>query len=1122
MKRLSPFLSALNVRPDEEKLVISILIYAIFMGLPGILVETTAYTLFLKRFGSEAIPYIYIGFAIVTSLSGFIYTQLEERVSLSKLLTFNLLFQLLTMIMFWVLLGFTQNKWPIMVLTIWYESGWVLANLGFWSLVGRLFNLRQGKRLFGLIGAGLLVSEIIVGFLVPFLVTIVGINHLLLGAALGYVLALVMQTYIIKRFSAQDSDDGEDEATEESHEPLYMLLKNWYIVSIFILAGLSSLAYWFLDNAFFAQTESQFPDETALASFMGVFFAVNGLVTFLMGLVFTGRFINRYGLQASLLVMPIVLLIGVMGIGFVGTLLPALPLLFWFVVLTKLAAEALAETIHHASVLILYQPLSLSQRLRTEAVVESMVQPIAGGTAGVILLLLGNIIRLDAVRLSYALVIILAIWVGVVIVINRAYPNMLIRALAKRGLNASRISVIDSSSLAILQQRLNSPHVEEVIYSLNILAEAEYEHLDTLLCDTLSHPAPEVRQDVLHRLEQRNVTSALPTIKQYLKDKAVPVRSRALRTLAALGNADTIEQIEPYLYNPNPHIQQGAMVGLLRSGGIEGILIAGQRLLELVNSSQCEDRKFAAQVMGEVEISSFYRPLMNLLYDPDIQVRQTAIISAGKLKSPRLWPTLIKTVSLPQFSSLAVSSLVAGGEAVVPQIRKAMIQTELSPKYLIRLIRVCGRIRGEAVIQLLQPLLNHPDKMIRSYVLLSLSQASYQANRQETHLIEQTIQQELSDSAWLLTALADLGHDVLTKPLQNALTNELTAIQNRLFLLLSFIYDSASILRARDIIRTERTSTEKRAYALETIEVIVSGELKLAILALLDQTITPSKRLEQLVSLFPQTHLDPTQRIGEMLDSYHDQLTPWTIACALEAVAILTIPQIRYLLVKALDAPSPLVREMALWSLSRLEVPDIWLYFEQLANDPDPRILQVVAHLQKLNKGEKSTMLSLVEKVLILKTADIFTKIPEDALTDIATILEEVTIKADETIFEKGDPGNCLYIIFYGKMRVHDDAQTLGELGPREIFGEVALLEARPRSASVTALEDTHLLRLDQEPFYDLIEDRTEVARGVIRVLIQRVHLLNQNLMQSLANQPTPTERTKSEVIMLNNTLGRL
>jgi sigma-B regulation protein RsbU (phosphoserine phosphatase) len=137
-------------------------------------------------------------------------------------------------------------------------------------------------------------------------------------------------------------------------------------------------------------------------------------------------------------------------------------------------------------------------------------------------------------------------------------------------------------------------------------------------------------------------------------------------------------------------------------------------------------------------------------------------------------------------------------------------------------------------------------------------------------------------------------------------------------------------------------------------------------------------------------------------------------------------------------------------------------------------------------------MLSTIEKVIILKQVSIFAETPDEILAEVALLLQEVESKSGGTVFEKGDLGDCMYIIVDGQVRVHDRGRTLNHLGEGDVFGEMALVDSQPRLASVTAVEDTRLLRLDQESFYRLMDERSEVARGIIRVLSRhlraRVH----------------------------------
>jgi CRP/FNR family transcriptional regulator, cyclic AMP receptor protein len=132
-------------------------------------------------------------------------------------------------------------------------------------------------------------------------------------------------------------------------------------------------------------------------------------------------------------------------------------------------------------------------------------------------------------------------------------------------------------------------------------------------------------------------------------------------------------------------------------------------------------------------------------------------------------------------------------------------------------------------------------------------------------------------------------------------------------------------------------------------------------------------------------------------------------------------------------------------------------------------------------------MLSMKEKILILKSVSIFSETPDESLAEVIDILEEVQVPAGARIFAKGDLGTCMYIIVDGRVRVHDGERTLNFLERRQVFGEMAALDTQPRVAAVTAVEDTLLFRIDQKPLYDLMTRRIEVVQGIIHVLCQHM-----------------------------------
>jgi len=120
-----------------------------------------------------------------------------------------------------------------------------------------------------------------------------------------------------------------------------------------------------------------------------------------------------------------------------------------------------------------------------------------------------------------------------------------------------------------------------------------------------------------------------------------------------------------------------------------------------------------------------------------------------------------------------------------------------------------------------------------------------------------------------------------------------------------------------------------------------------------------------------------------------------------------------------------------------------------------------------------------------------FAEAAEEILADVAELLEEVEAKQGQVVFEKGAAGDSLYIVLSGRVRVYDGARTIVELGDKEIFGELALLDPEPRVASVAAVEDTRLFRLDREAFAELMAGNIEIVRGVLHVLCERLRALD-------------------------------
>ena len=132
-------------------------------------------------------------------------------------------------------------------------------------------------------------------------------------------------------------------------------------------------------------------------------------------------------------------------------------------------------------------------------------------------------------------------------------------------------------------------------------------------------------------------------------------------------------------------------------------------------------------------------------------------------------------------------------------------------------------------------------------------------------------------------------------------------------------------------------------------------------------------------------------------------------------------------------------------------------------------------------------MISTVEKVLFLKSIDLFSQIPGEDLVRVAQIAEEVDFEPKEAIMTEGEIGDSMYLIVDGRVQVYKGARLIVELGERECVGEMAILDSEPRSATVRASTQVSALKIEREDFYDLMTEKQEIAQGIIKVLTRRL-----------------------------------
>jgi HEAT repeat protein len=1100
----------LQIRKGEGGLVGWLFAHAFLGGIPLTLTTMAGSALFLEQHGAELLPWAYLAAAAAVPAAGWLCLRIQDRVAFDRFLVAVVALLCLGDVAAWAglrLLGAERGTWG---LPVWTEVQYSLTALELWSLAGRLLNVQQAKRLFGVIGSGALLSAGITGLASPLFVHWVGTEQLLLISASASFVSLLL----VRRLCAREQDRlGADlvmpiskgvrernarKANKRNADSAPRELRS-YERAMYALMALAFVSYYVLERVFYDRAEARLPDTEELASFLGVLLGVSGFLGLVLRAWLGARLLARFGLTLGLMVLPVLVSLGASAATITGTALGLGSVaLFWTVSLTRAGAGVLRESIDLQAGLMLYQPLPPAERVKVQTIAEGIVGPLAGGVAGAGLIA-ANALGFDVLRLTVVLALLGVAWAYVANHLGRAYRRVLEHALADHRLDPSEL-VLDESARAPLLRALESRFPAEVLYALDMLEEMGWqtEHKRqaearpaAILKKLLRHEVNDVRRETLRRIERRGLTELLPDVTELAQsDPDARIRGRAFRVLCAIGDDDEAERVFFLAANAETYIQRQVMTGCLASGCLDRIALAWAELRRLTESSNPTQRIQAAQVLRKVRTAAFYRPLLRLLGDPDRQVRREALVACKTIHHPVLLPLVIDELASRALRSAAAAALVAIGEPVLGRLRD-FAHEQRDWRVRVRSLRIAGKLKGRSAERLALDMLGSNVEEVRHASLLTLvacghrqhgqRAAYFEAETRTSRIFEKLLRTEISEATWTLGALRDLdtaassprslAGGARSQPFSSGpfsdpnaiedegfalvvqgLRRELSASRERILLLLSFLFDADSMHAARANYGSK--STERRAFVLELLENALPQTVRTKVFPLFDD-VAASHALASM----PEELVDEDAarrgrrgRLKDVLSPERVNVTAWTRSCAIWALR--DEETIRALV----DAPDEDVRETARFVL---RYPN-----------------------RRSNGG--AAMLT-VERVLILRSVQMFQLTPDHILAELAGILKEIDLEPNAEVIKQGDLGDCMFVIVHGAVNVHKGSEVLATLGPRDIVGEMSVLDPEPRSASVTTTAPTRLLRIDRADFYDLMADRIEIAQGVMSVLCQRL-----------------------------------
>ncbi|RJO68065.1 MAG: hypothetical protein C4523_07875 [Myxococcales bacterium] len=908
-----------KIRKGEFVKTFLMFLYAFNWTAAFIIGRITKDTLFLTESRLSWLPYMYIAVAVAVGGVSVVYSKLAARKSLRKIIlgTFSLL--LLGLSLFRYLLSLNSPDWVYPALYIFIELMGVMLMIQFWTFANELFNSREGKRLFGVIVGGQVLANLY-SFPIKSLKNVIGIENLLYVCIISVLVCLWIYNHLSKRYRLETAQRERllRRPSREQVSPDATMRVDVFSglqKSIILLSLVTILASTFVDYQFKVTAKHHFAGE-GLADYFFAVYAYGGLLACLVQLFFTSRILEKFGIFIGLLLLPTLLFGGsALSLAFIGYL---------GVTFTKGGELVTRYSVTETSTNLLYQPLPPALRRRTKALADGVTRPIAQAGAGLIFVALSSFLAInDPGRinsLSWAILGLVLVWTATLWIARRRYIEALLISSDWRARHMKGEADEDEAKLAVsrlaIQKALVSGDAASVLNAIEVIPLTRSPSWEEAIKPLLTSPHPDVRVKTTEFFEKSGNRKYSHLVLPLFADPDETVRAAAIRAYCELEHDRAVPLIARHIDDPASRVKAAAIAGLIQHGGLEGILASTQALKTMLASAEASERENGARVLGYIKIKNFYQPLARLIDDPDPTVQNAAIFAAGEMQSEELIPALLYKLQRPQTRAAAVAALSRFSTSLLPRLTEALALPHLPPGVRQSIPIVLGQIESPAAYDLLEPLLETKDDVLRSNATRAMQKLFARLSAEispRMARIQNVLHAELENYYQLLAyirMLRDRTQDA--ELLVGAFQERADEALKRAFYLLGILYPRDQIEIVSYNLQTG--TAERRAIAIEIIDNICDQETKRYLLPILDagdlaETVAAGRKLFQLDAP------EPSELLARLIAQDHDD---WLLTCAIHAAGELQLKDLADDVRRHAGHESPLVRETVLYAASRL------------------------------------------------------------------------------------------------------------------------------------------------------------------------------------------------------------
>lgn len=1035
-------LKLLNLRRSEvPRLVHAAAIFFLVSVNDGI-IKSVAAAVFNIRQGVEHLPLMYTWIAVVFSLCMALLSWLTAKVARQRLLFALLAAGGLVLVFNTGMLALEHRGaalgflGPIFYPLLFISSELARSLVGFqiWIVAGYICYTSRAKVLFPLLAASATLGDIGGGFVVRFLGNLLESYQLYGLSALNMGLVIILMRSLSRRYFVDQQEEG-GEGGASLTENLRYIGRSTFLQLLFVLSIAVFALYTTIHYGFNVIGREYYPSEREITSLFGLFYGVTGIGTLVVTTLLLQRLLRWLGTgNVYLWVCAIYGLVALVLLGvFEGVVaLPPVGAIFAFNLINFLLLDSVVAPTYQVLIKMVPQRHSDGTRMIMEGGFMLL-----GGLAGAGLTALHARDLLSLSELFTALLGLSAVMVVCGWLLKKSYTQVLVRAVREQD-----IDVEDEQAMATLNRHI----ARSAEFSRELLLHRD-DGVRQMGIDILrGNPGPWVEQTCTPLIEHENSR----------------IRSAALEALS--GGCEVVQRVLPHLDDEDEEVRLSAAGALARLIGTNG-----QSVSHELGSEQCQ--AVAAATLPRLEkvdrgTADYLVVLERLEHEESKAQRQRLLVEM--LDSEKIEERIDGIQGARRMGAVEVRErIISQLEHPHPGVREAAVD------YLGDL----GLSEGFAA---LLEILGDPDPDVAQAASRSLSRLAQEQGRET--LLQRLQSCPLKEWKVLLTTFVEIDDHRLTQPLKDSCHQRLVEANRRL-------------------VAIERLQAEGEIPALK----LLIDQLKGQNLMVQDGTVTLLGYLGDvgvvgdLLERLSETDEEARENAIELLENIADRELMGNLLPLLEKDAEVQLREAREISgweeVSVEAVLSHLLRNPDSWT----QMAGIWIaaemgllpLLEELPDELAPHVVESVAEIERKLGGTMAAEdlpLTTMEKITFLKGCEFFAALPLEELYHIAVSMEEESVNAGTTVIEEGTLGDKMYIVVSGELEVkRKDGQRVAVLGAEQVVGDMALLDDEPRSATVVALEEVHLLSLQRSSLERILRRYSSIAFNMMRILSQRL-----------------------------------